>query len=98
VKFCEPHTGQIDVHLAHRYNKLYITVRDNGIGISEDHQSVIFEQFRQISPSGRGRPQGSGLGLAIVRRIIEFHAGQISVESELDKGATFKIVLPIEKL
>jgi Na+/proline symporter/signal transduction histidine kinase len=98
VKFCEPRTGQVDVHLAHRYNKLYISVKDNGIGINEDDQSVIFEQFRQISPSGRGRPQGSGLGLAIVRRIIEFHAGQISVESVVGKGATFKIVLPIEKL
>ncbi len=98
VKFCEPRSGQINVCLVHRYNKFHISVRDNGIGVSIKDQKVIFEQFRQISPTGRGRPQGSGLGLAITRRIIEFHAGQISVESEPDKGATFNIVLPIEKL
>jgi Na+/proline symporter/nitrogen-specific signal transduction histidine kinase len=98
AKFCEPHSGQINVCLVHRYNKFHISVQDNGIGIGEKDQKVIFEQFRQISPSGRGRPQGSGLGLAITRRIIEFHAGQISVQSEPGKGATFNIVLPIEKL
>jgi Na+/proline symporter/nitrogen-specific signal transduction histidine kinase len=98
VKFCEPRLGQIQVSLTLHYNKLIVSVRDNGIGISEKDQEVIFEQFRQISPSGRGRPQGSGLGLAITRRIIEFHAGQISVESETGKGATFTIILPIEKL
>jgi len=98
VKFCEPRTGQISVTLMHRYNKLLISVQDNGIGINEKDQKVVFEQFRQISPSGRGRPQGSGLGLAITRRIIEFHAGQISVDSEPGKGSVFNIVLPIEKL
>jgi Na+/proline symporter/nitrogen-specific signal transduction histidine kinase len=98
VKFCEPRSGQIHVGLTQRYNKLHISVQDNGIGISDKDQKVIFEQFRQISPSGRGRPQGSGLGLAITRRIIQFHAGQISVHSEAGQGATFNIVLPIEKL
>ena len=98
VKFCEPRTGQIQVSLVHRFNKLIVNVRDNGIGISEQDQDVIFEQFRQISPSGRGRPQGSGLGLAITRRIIQFHAGQISVQSEIGRGTLFTITLPIEKL
>ena len=98
VKFCEPKSGHIHVTLQQHYNKLYISIQDNGIGINKKDQQVIFEQFRQISPSGRGRPQGSGLGLAITRRIIEFHAGQISVQSEIGEGATFFIVLPIEKL
>ena len=98
VKFCDPQTGQIQITLTHRFRKFYIRVQDNGIGISDADQKVIFEQFRQISPSGRGRPQGSGLGLAITKRIIEFHAGQIFVESTPGKGATFDIVLPIEKL
>ncbi len=98
VKFCDPQVGQIQISLTHRFNKLYVRVKDNGIGISAEDQQVIFEQFRQISPTGRGRPQGSGLGLAITKRIIEFHAGQITVESAPGKGATFDIVLPIEKL
>ncbi len=98
VKFCEPKTGQIRVSLRQRYNKLHIDVTDNGIGISKDDQDEIFKQFRQVPASDRGRPQGTGLGLAITRRIVEFHAGQISVESELGKGTAFNIILPIEKL
>ncbi len=98
VKFCDPKVGRIQVVLTHRYNKLYVRIEDNGIGISDEDQEVIFQQFRQISPSGRGRPQGSGLGLAITKRIIEFHAGRISVESSPGKGTVFDIVLPTEKL
>jgi Na+/proline symporter/signal transduction histidine kinase len=98
VKFCKPQTGQIQVSLHQRYNKLHISVTDNGIGISEADQQIIFEQFRQVPTSDRGRPQGTGLGLAITRRIVAFHAGQISVESELEKGTAFYIILPIEKL
>ena len=98
VKFCEQKTGQIQVSLRQRYNKLHIGVADNGIGISEPDQDVIFKQFRQVPTSDRGRPQGTGLGLAITRRIVEFHAGRISVESELGRGTAFNIILPIEKL
>ena len=98
VKFCESQTGQIRVSLHRRYNKLHIGVSDNGIGISAADQSVIFKQFRQVPTSDRGRPQGTGLGLAITRRIVEFHAGRISVESELGKGTAFNIILPMEKL
>ncbi len=98
VKFCEPQTGQISVNLYQRYNKLHIKVTDNGIGINESDQQVIFKQFRQVATSGRGRPQGTGLGLAITRRIVEFHAGKITVESELGKGTAFNIILPTEKL
>jgi Na+/proline symporter/signal transduction histidine kinase len=98
VKFCEPHSGHIQINLKHRFNKLHISVRDNGIGISNADQSIIFDQFRQVPTSDRGRPQGTGLGLAITRRIVDFHAGRISVASEPEKGTTFDIVLPIEKL
>jgi signal transduction histidine kinase len=98
VKFCEPQTGQIRVSLYQRYNKLHISVADNGIGISEADQQVIFKQFRQVPTSDRGRPQGTGLGLAITRRIVAYHAGQITVESKLEKGTTFNIILPMEKL
>jgi signal transduction histidine kinase len=98
VKFCEPRSGQIRINLKHRFNKLHLSVQDNGIGISNADQSVIFDQFRQVPTSDRGRPQGTGLGLAITRRIVDFHAGRISVASELEKGTTFNIVLPIEKL
>jgi signal transduction histidine kinase len=98
VKFCKPEKGHIHIMLAHQNGRLLLSVEDNGMGISEENQQIIFQQFQQISTPGRGRPQGSGLGLAITKRIVEFHAGQISVESELDKGTKFTLVLPIRKL
>ncbi len=98
VKFCKPEQGHIHIKLAHRNSRLLLSVEDNGIGISKENQKIIFQQFQQISTPGRGRPQGSGLGLAITKRIVEFHAGKISVESELDKGTKFTMVLPLRKL
>jgi Na+/proline symporter/signal transduction histidine kinase len=98
VKFCTPETGHIHVTLERQNSRLLLSVEDNGIGISKEHQQIIFQQFQQITSPGRGRPQGSGLGLAITKRIIEFHAGQINVESEPDKGTKFTMVLPIRKL
>lgn len=98
VKFCRPEKGHIHIMLAHQNSRLLLSVEDNGIGISKENQQIIFQQFQQISTPGRGRPQGSGLGLAITKRIVEFHAGQIRVESELDKGTKFTLVLPIRKL
>ena len=96
VKFCDPGTGRIHIALAHRDGVLEVSVRDNGIGISEEAQQRIFQQFTQISPRGRGRPQGSGLGLAIVRRIVECHAGAVSVRSTPGEGSTFAVTLPVD--
>jgi Na+/proline symporter/signal transduction histidine kinase len=98
VKFCAPHTGQIHISLKHQYNMLVVSIEDNGIGISQEDQQEIFKQFTQISPPGLGRPQGSGLGLAITKRIMEFHAGTIRVQSEMGKGSCFTLTLPINKL
>ncbi len=98
VKFCKSEQGHIHIMLAHQNSRLLLSVEDNGIGISQENQQIIFQQFQQISTPGRGRPQGSGLGLPITKRIVEFHAGRISVESELGKGTKFTLVLPIRKL
>ncbi len=98
VKFCDPQTGRIHIRLAHDRHRFLLSVADNGIGISDEDQKVIFHQFRQVTSSGRGRPQGSGLGLAITKRIIEFHVGSIDVASQPGQGTTFNIMLPIEKL
>jgi signal transduction histidine kinase len=95
VKFVEPQTGRIDICLRHQDNQMTVSVQDNGIGISFEDQTVIFDQFRQIAHGGRGRPQGSGLGLAITKRIVEFHNGRITVHSEPDKGACFTLIFPL---
>ena len=96
VKFCDPKTGRIAISLRHQDNHLKVYVEDNGIGIRKEDQEVIFEQFRQIAQSGRGRPSGSGLGLAITRRIINHHHGRIFVVSEPGKGSKFSFILPLE--
>jgi signal transduction histidine kinase len=69
-----------------------VSVTDNGPGIPVGEQDGIFEKFRQGS-GGHGKPVGTGLGLPISRQIIEHLGGQIWVESEPGKGATFSFML-----
>ncbi|SHF92302.1 multi-sensor signal transduction histidine kinase [Salegentibacter echinorum] len=61
-------------------------IKDNGIGVSEESSQEVFQLFRRFSP---GEYKGTGIGLALVKRVIEKHAGEIWVESNLGKGSTF---------
>jgi PAS domain S-box-containing protein len=70
------------------------TVSDNGIGIRQEDQQIIFEEFRQVDGSMTREVPGTGLGLAISKKIIENHQGRIWVESEPGKGSAFHIYLP----
>lgn len=76
-------------------NDIHISVKDNGIGISKKDLNNIFERFYKVSKSRNTTEKGKGLGLAITKDIVELHNGSISVESELGKGTTFKIIIPI---
>ena len=66
------------------------SVSDNGCGISEESMGKLFDAFYTTKPSGHG----TGLGLSISQQIIEQHNGRISAENNLDKGATFTVLLP----
>ncbi|KPQ26088.1 MULTISPECIES: ATP-binding protein [unclassified Halomonas] len=95
------HQGDVVVrvmleHYAGKHVVLNISVSDTGIGLSEDHQQQLFSAFSQAEPSHPRQFGGSGLGLTICRQLIQRMGGEISVESELDKGATFSFTLPLQ--
>lgn len=84
----------------HREPHLQVKIRDNGTGIPESALPHIFDRFYRVDParSRDGRDlvsSGSGLGLAIAKAIVENHKGNISVESKIDRGTTFSVILPV---
>lgn len=83
--------GVLKVMVKMEENHLIVSVQDSGSGIPENIQEKIFEPFFTTKASG----EGSGLGLDIVKRIIDKHDGSISFQTEIDKGTTFYIKLPL---
>jgi signal transduction histidine kinase len=94
VKFCADDDGRIEIGVTAAPGHVQVSVKDNGIGISRKDREIIFQEFRQIKHTLKGRPPGSGLGLTITRRIVDFHGGRIWVESEPGQGSTFFFTLP----
>lgn len=80
-----------EIHLITRGSKknVFILIRDNGVGISKEHLPKIFDFMFSTKPTG------SGLGLSIAKKIISDHHGEITVRSELNRGSTFRIRLPL---
>jgi two-component system sensor histidine kinase/response regulator len=74
---------------------LKIQVRDTGIGIPAEKIDTIFEPFKQVDESMSRRFQGTGLGLTIVKQFTEALGGSVTVDSTLDKGTTFTVLLPV---
>ena len=72
-----------------------ISVKDNGIGIAKENWNKVFEQFKQIENSLSRKVGGSGLGLPIAKRLMDAHKGFIWLDSELNKGTTFYLAIPI---
>jgi signal transduction histidine kinase len=72
-------------------HNIVVNITDTGKGIPENIQERIFEPFFTTKPIG----EGSGLGLDIVKKIVTKHDGKIELQSEVDKGTTFKVVLPM---
>lgn len=87
--------GQVTIQAVHQHNRITICVADTGIGISSEQQQHIFDPFKQADSSTTRKFQGSGLGLSITRQLCELMGGSIRVESELGKGATFIVDIPL---
>lgn len=73
-----------------------ISVQDTGIGIPEDKQSIIFDEFRQVSEGYSRSFEGTGLGLTLTKKAVEILNGSISFESEPGIGSTFSITIPLK--
>lgn len=91
-----PQSGEMVLRAEQSHGQVIIAVHDNGPGISEKDQLRLFEKFYRVKRRGTEKIKGSGLGLAIVRSIAERHGGRAWCHSQLDKGSTFFLALPLE--
>jgi signal transduction histidine kinase len=94
IKFSNP-SGVIYVNVIDKGDVVEILVKDTGEGIEEKHLELIFQRFYQVDKSLSRNAEGTGIGLSLIKSIVELHCGNISVESEIDKGSTFKVELPV---
>jgi signal transduction histidine kinase len=88
--------GEIVLAASSDHRSVALTVRDSGQGIAAEDLPFIFDRFyRADKARQRNDSTASGLGLAITKAIVEAHGGAITVESSLDCGTTFTIILPV---
>ena len=94
VKFRAGEDGWIRLEARREDGSLRVDVADNGVGIAQEDQAKIFERFQQAGNTLTDKPQGTGLGLPICREILQRFGGDIWVESEPGRGATFSFRIP----
>lgn len=86
--------GLIRVSLSEDKNNIYLIVKDNGVGISDEKKEAIFERFYRIDDARNTKLNGHGLGLSITKNFVESLGGKIKLKSRLGKGSTFSVILP----
>ena len=86
--------GGVGITAQNRGGYIEIKVSDTGVGIAKENLSRIFDRFFRIRNEYTRKVVGSGIGLPLVKAIVDAHFGKISVESELNKGTTFTVILP----
>ena len=92
-KFTEK--GEVRVTIKLRDGQVVYRITDTGVGISDDAQRFVFDEFRQEDGSATRRYGGSGLGLAIARRLAQLLGGEITLSSQQGRGSTFTAQLPL---
>ncbi len=90
-----PAGGRITVRAARRDAQVVIAVSDTGIGIPHADQERIFERFYRVDAARSREVGGTGLGLSIAKHLVEAHGGRLTVESDVGRGSTFSVFLPI---
>jgi heavy metal sensor kinase len=91
-----PESGRLEIGLKVVDGFAAIAINDSGIGIPEEHLAHVFDRFYRVDKARNRMDGGTGLGLAIVKWIAEAHGGSIIVSSEVNKGSSFSVRLPIE--
>jgi signal transduction histidine kinase len=85
------------IERADEHERLRFDVVDEGVGIAREEFDAVFERFHQTEAASTRRAEGTGLGLYITRKLVEAMAGSISLESELGRGSTFTVRLPLRR-
>ncbi len=93
IKFT-PEKGTIRVDVSSDSDHVRLVISDSGCGIPSEALPQLFHSFYQVHAEHTGQTEGLGLGLAIVKTLVDLHGGQITVQSEIGKGATFTVIFP----
>jgi signal transduction histidine kinase len=93
-----PEGGRIQLEAERAGDFVAVRVTDNGIGMSPEALTHLFEEFRQVEQYRKPQEQGTGLGLAITKRMVEIHGGDIKVQSAVGEGTTFEFTLPVAEV
>ncbi|MBS1709338.1 MAG: GAF domain-containing protein [Armatimonadetes bacterium] len=92
-----PEGGDVTVHVKREGDDVVFGIEDHGIGIPADHLAKVFERFHRVNNEDNRKIYGTGLGLYLVKHLVEHvHLGRVWAESEVGKGSTFKVALPVE--
>jgi signal transduction histidine kinase len=96
VKY-SPYKPQIEIDTYNKNNGIVVSITDNGIGISHEHQKYVFDNFYRVPTGNIHDVKGFGIGLYYVKTMVEAHGGTIKLESEPNKGSRFEIFFPTKK-
>jgi len=93
IKFTDQ-GGKVTITTSEDEQEVYVSVSDNGMGISEENQKKLFKIDQNYSTYGTQKERGTGLGLILCSEFVKNHGGRIWIDSEINKGSTFTFTLP----
>lgn len=93
IKFT-PYGGEVTIRIKRNKNQAIFQIEDTGIGINKEQIPLLFTKFQQLESYRTRTHSGTGLGLALTKHLVELHGGVIEVNSTIDKGSTFTVLLP----
>ena len=88
IKFT-PNSGKINISTFNTPGKLFVSIKDNGIGIAKENIDKLFRIDKNFTTEGTNREKGTGLGLILCKEFIDTHGGDIQVISNVNEGSTF---------